>query len=392
MLTRAVSSTPSLRTSIAVALAVAFALTAVAPTAAATPAPVDAELAAKLQLKVDRWRVNHRAPGVAAAVRLPDGSRWIGVSGSGVPGKASRTITPDTPFAIASLTKSFIAATILQLRDEGVLQLSDPLSRWMPGYPKARKIKVRMLLNHRSGIFNYFEHPRYEQRVFKRPRHSWTTREILKLTGPRYCKPGSCFHYSNTNYVLLGEIIKRATGTTPARNIRQRFLIPLDLDDTWFQGLEPIGAFPAKGWWVRGNGHVGFHDGSRLRPNTSAATVAHAAGAIVSSVTDVSDWQDALLSGDLLSERSLRQMLEFHPRSGYGLAMRYARLDGILGIGHGGSLRGFVSIMYRLPEQDLDVVVLTNLGRTTVQGLADTLTAVTLRSLEPEEPETPEAF
>ena len=81
-------------------------------------------------------------------------------------------------------------------------------------------------------------------------------------------------------------------------------------------------------------------------------------------------------------------MLTFHPRSGYGLGMRHARLDGRPGIGHGGSLRGFVSLMYRLPDEDLDVVILTNLGRTNIQGLADKLTRVTLKHLEPDpEPE-----
>ena len=95
---------------------------------------------------------------------------------------------------------------------------------------------------------------------------------------------------------------------------------------------------------------------------------------MVSSVRDVSDWQDALLSGTILQPASLAEMLAFHKRSGYGLGMRFARLDGILGIGHGGSLRGFVALMYRLHRQDIDVVILTNLGRTNIQGLADGLT------------------
>ena len=75
-------------------------------------------------------------------------------------------------------------------------------------------------------------------------------------------------------------------------------------------------------------------------------------------------------------------MLKLHPRSGYGLGMRRARLDGRPAIGHGGSLRGFVSVMYRLPEEDVDVVILTNLGRTSLQGLADTLTRASLRYIE----------
>lgn len=358
-----------------------------AATGATAPPPVDEDLARRLQWRLDQWRRSHDAPGVAAAVRLPDGSRWIGTSGTAVVARNARPVKPDTPFAVASLTKTFMAALLLQLREEGKVRLGDRIARWLPAYPKADRITVRMLLNHRSGIFDYFAHPRYPSRVFGRPTHRWTVREILKLRGPRYCAPGACYHYSNTNYVLLGRIVFKATGKSAARHIRERFLEPLGLDDTFFQGQEPIGRFAAKGYWVRPGGYRGFSDGSRYRPNTSAATVANTAGAMLSSVTDISDWQDALLGGDVLSAYSLRLMTTFDRRSGYGLGMRRAWLAGRLGLGHGGSLRGFVSIMYRLPEEDLDVVVLTNLGRTTVQGLADNLTAVTLRFIEPSEPE-----
>jgi D-alanyl-D-alanine carboxypeptidase len=350
-------------------------------TTAAGPPPVDTELSELLQKRLDRWRENHRAPGVAAAVRLPDGSRWIGTSGVRLVSRSTRTVNPDTPFAVASLTKTFMAALVLQLREEGKIGLDTRLSKWLPRYPKARKINIEMLLSHRSGIFDYFAHPRYSSKVFGRPGHRWRTKEILKLRGPRYCAPGKCYRYSNTNYVLLGLIVQRVTGKSPARNIRQRFLKPLGLTDTFFQGQERIGKNGARGYWVSGKGWRGFGDGSLYRPNTSAATVANAAGALLSSVRDISDWQDALLGGQVLRPASLALMLKFHPRSGYGLGMRRARLDGQSAIGHGGSLRGYHSLMYGLPDDDIDVVVLTNLGRTNIQGLADKLTDATQNHL-----------
>jgi D-alanyl-D-alanine carboxypeptidase len=382
----------SLPHTLAIALAALMLLAATAGNSLAAAPEVDPELAIRLQVKLDLWRVNHRAPGVAAAVRLPDGSRWIGTSGRRQVGKESRPVKAGTPFAVGSLTKTFMAALVLQLREEGRLSLTTKLSKWLPDYPKAAKISVRMLLNHRSGIYNYFDHPRYQARVFGRPRHVWTTPEILKLRGPRYCAPGACYHYSNTNYVLLGKIVRKVTGQSAAQNIGERFLEPLGLEDTFFQGKEPIGKVPAKGYWTASKGWHGFSDGSRYRPNTSAATVAHAAGAMVSSVRDISDWQDALLGGEVLGAWAMDQMLALHPASGYGLGMRASELDGINGIGHGGSLRGFVSLMYRLPEEDLDVVVLTNLGRTNIGGLADRLTRVALNHVpsEPEPEPTPE--
>jgi len=354
--------------------------------AAAAP-PVEPELAATLQARIDQWRANHHAPGVAVAVRLPDGSRWVGTSGRAIRGVNGRNVEAYTPFAVASLTKTFMAALILQLRDEGEFWLGAPISRWLPNYPKSGKINVKMLLSHRSGIADYFAHPRYEQKVFGRPKHVWTTREILSIVPARVCAPDTCYRYSNTNYVLLNKIVRKVTGKSAAQEIRRRFLEPLGLTDTFFQGREPLGKVPAEGYWWTGKGYTRFADASRLRPNTSAATVAHAAGAMVSSVRDISDWQDALLGGELLSPKSMELMLTFPRSSGYGLGMRRAWLDGKPGVGHGGSLRGFVSIMYRLPEEDLDVVILTNLGRTSIQGLADKLTRITLRHIAPPAPE-----
>jgi D-alanyl-D-alanine carboxypeptidase len=364
------------------ALVLALGLVGSGQMLAASPPAVAPELAAELQVRLDRWRAGHRAPGVVVAVRLPDGSRWMGSSGTRTTGKGAKPVRPHTPFAVASLTKTFMAALVLQLREQGKLKLSDTIDRWLPGYPKASRITVRQLLNHRSGIFDYFAHPSYERKVFGRPKHRWTTAQILKLRGPRYCAPGKCYRYSNTNYVLLGKIVKKATGRNAAALIRQRFLQPLGLSDTYFQGQEPIGAFAAKGYWVARRGWRGFSDGSKRRPNTSAATVASYAGAMLSSARDISDWQDALLGGRVLTRYSLKLMLDFHPASGYGLGMRRAWLDGRAGVGHGGSLRGYVSIMYRLPDEDIDVVILTNLGRTSVQSLADRLTRITLRHLE----------
>jgi D-alanyl-D-alanine carboxypeptidase len=350
-----------------------------APVSAQTPGLLHPELAARFQQRLERWRVSHRAPGVAAAVRLPDGALWVGTSGVRVLGRGNKAVMPHTPFVIGSLTKTFVAALVLRLQEEGRLLLDDPIAKWLPDYPGAKRITLRMLLSHRSGIFDYFSHPRYESRVFQRPRHHWRTAEILALKGPRYCLPGACFHYSNTNYVLLGVIIKKVTGVSAARGIRDRFLFPLGLRNTFFQGQEPIAKLPAEGYLARRGGYRHFADGSRLRPNTSAATVANAAGAMVASVRDVSDWQDALLSGTVLQPASLAEMLAFHKQSGYGLGMRFARLDGILGIGHGGSLRGFVALMYRLHRQDIDVVVLTNLGRTYIDGLAGGLTRTAMK-------------
>jgi D-alanyl-D-alanine carboxypeptidase len=324
---------------------------------------------------------------VAAAVRLPDDTLWVGVSGRAEVGAASRPVRPRTPFVIASITKSFMAALVLQLQEEGRLSIDDPVSEWLPDYPNGDAISIRMLLDHRSGIFNYFEHRRYETLVFGRPRHHWTVRQILRLDGPPYFAPDKGFHYSNTNYVLLGRIIRRVTGRPPHSLIRRRFLEPLGMGSTFFQGEEPIGRRAAKGYWTKdGGGYVGFSDGTPLRPNTSAATVAWAAGGLVASVRDLATWEHALFEGDVLTPGSLALMLAFHPRTGYGLGVRRALLADRMGYGHGGSLRGFVAGMYRLPAEDIDVVFVTNLGNKSTTGLVDGLARIALRAYPPPEP------
>jgi D-alanyl-D-alanine carboxypeptidase len=371
---------PSLR-ALAFGLVVAWLSAVPGATAAADAPPVPDAVAAKLDARLDAWRVAHRVPGVTAAVRFPDGSLWLGASGRAAVGRDPRDATPRTPFVIASLTKTFIAALVLQLVEQDRLALNDPLSSWMPAYPRARSITVKQLLSHRSGVFDYFAHPTYERKVFSRPRHHWSVPEILALRGPRYCAPNKCYRYSNTNYVLLGQVIRKVTGKSPARLIRNRFLKPLGLTDTTFQGQEPIGRWAAKGYWAMPDGYKGWSDGTPYRPNTSAATVAESAGAMLASARDVSDWQDALFGGAVLEPASLQRMLTFGAKSGYGLGMRRAWLDGLPGIGHGGSLRGFVAIMYRLPDDDIDVVILTNRGNTSLQGLTDALTRIALKGL-----------
>lgn len=360
-----------------------------APAVQALDTPeVDPALAIRLQARLDEWRENHRAPGVAAAVRFPDDSLWLGSSGRSQVGPKPRTVRPRTPFAIASITKSFMAALVLQLQERGRLSLKDPISRWLPGYPNGDAITIRMLLNHRSGIFNYFEHPDYERLVFDRPRHHWKLRQILQLRGPTYFEPGKGHHYSNTNYVLLGKIVTKVTGRSPALLIRRRFLEPLGMSDTFFQGEELVERWPAKGYWTRsGGGYIGFSDGTRLRPNTSAATVAWTAGALVSSARDLATWAHALFEGDILSPESFAEMLSFHPRTGYGLGMRKAILAGVEGYGHGGSLRGFVSGMYRLPEHDIDIVILVNLGNVSTGALLDGLARIAIDAFPLPEPE-----
>jgi D-alanyl-D-alanine carboxypeptidase len=313
---------------------------------------------------------------------MPDGSRWSAAMGEADLG-SGRPVTEDTPFVVGSITKTFVAALVLQLAEEGLLELDAPLSRWLPDYPDAGEISLRQLLNHTSGVFNYFEHPRYNSIVFGGPQESWTPEEILsrfRRTG--HFPPGQGFRYSNTGYILLGLVIEAVTGNSLGDELRGRIFEPLGMNDTYFQGDGPPPRSAAQGHLRRQRGYREISDGTDYRPTTSAATVAWAAGAIVSSAHDIATWGRALYGGDVLRPASLAEMIDVgatpHARGTYGLGTRTRLLSGARAFGHTGSLRGFMGAVWHLPDEGVTIVVLTNLGRIDANLIADRLASVAL--------------
>ncbi|MFN8620975.1 MAG: serine hydrolase domain-containing protein [Chloroflexota bacterium] len=353
-------------------LALLLVLLSSGATSAAAP-PVPDQLARRFQDAIDGPVARRPLAGITAAVILPDGAEWRGASGYADVDR-KQPMLPTTPIVMGSITKTYISAVILQLAEEGKLSIRDRLSRFLPDFPGARGIQLWQLMAHSSGLHDYFEAPSYERLVFGRPQHRWTYKEILKLVGRPYFKPGVRYHYSNTNYVLLGRIIRIVTGNSPAAEIHRRFLDPLGLTHTVLQGEEPLPPGGAKGYLWNGTRWLGLSDGSRFRPNTSAATVASTAGGILATAGDVAEWGRALYSGRLLTPASMTALETVLPHEPYGLGVRRFDLaDGRIAWGHTGSLRGTVSYLWYLPAEDITVVLVTNRGRvnltTTMQRL-----------------------
>lgn len=349
------------------------------------PAAYDPEaLMGQLETELERQRSRFGLIGLGATVVMPDGLAWSGGSGSAHvdPGLPA---TGDTPFVVGSITKTFVAALVMQLAEEGVLSLDDPLSRWLPDYRRHNDATLRQLLAHTSGIYNYFEHPAYNRRVFADPEPDWTPQEILTEFGaPPYFEAGSGYHYSNTGFVLLGLVIEEATGNSLEEELQARLFEPLGLEDTYFGGgTDTAPATSAHGYLVGRNGVRLISDGTSYRPTRSAATVAWAAGAIVASAPDLATWARALYDGDeVVAAEYVAQMTDFaaNPYSGleYGLGTRTRILNGHRMVGHTGSLRGFAAAMWHFPDLDVTVVVLSNRGRIDVNPVADALARVAL--------------
>ena len=350
-----------------------------------SPTPHRGTLAEFLGPPLDDVLVERRRalniPGISAAILFPDGSTWTSAAGFAqvtpeVP------LTVDTPFVAGSITKTFVAATILELQEEGRLSLDDPLADWQPDYPRAPQITLRELLSHTSGVFNLFDSPDYARLVIRQGEgRSWTPQQVLdNLVEEPYCDPGTCYEYSNTGFVLLGMVIEAETGKSVAEVFDQRFFEPLGLDGTYFQSDSPPPPGAARGYVPSRNGNVAVDDGTNWRPTQSEATVVFAAGGVVGPVLDICHWGHDLFTGDVINEDSIAQMTDYqaNPYSDgeYGLGARTRVFDGIRMFGHTGALRGFNTAMWYLPSLDLTACVMTNRTRIDANEITDELLAV----------------
>jgi D-alanyl-D-alanine carboxypeptidase len=306
---------------------------------------------------------------MAAAVIMPDGSRWSGASGI-AGADPRRAATADTPFVLGSITKTYVTAVIMQLVAEGRMTLDDPLANWLPDYPRAKRITLRMLLTHSSGVFNYFEHSSYTRLVYNDPGHVWSPDEILSTFrhAPDF-PPGTDYHYSNTGFVLLGRVIELETGHSLWHEFQKRLFEPLGLDNTFFQDDQhpvPAGVSAADAFRQGSNGLYQYGDDSGYMPTASVATVAWAAGAMCASAPDLATWINAVYSGKIVRADLLAQMEDWipspYPRSDYGLGTRTTVIDGFRAFGHTGSLLGYRAFAWYFPDLDLTLVAVNNRG------------------------------
>ncbi len=364
------TASPSQPTATPVATATA------SPTPSAQGAPLSVLLGSSLSDTLEQQRTANGIPGISAEIIFPDGSTWSDADGLAQLDPPV-SATPDTLYVVGSMSKTFVTALIMQLAEQGKLTIDDPLSNWLPDYPNAANITIGELLSHTSGVHDFFENGSYSPLVIHDPLRAWTPQETLdSLVGPPYFEPGTGYHYSSTNFILLGLVLEQATGKQLGALLRQRLFKPIGLDHTYFQDAAHA---PAAGAAVGHSATTGadISDGTNYRPTTSEATVAWAAGAILSDVTDIATWCRTLYGGHLLQPDSLAQMenYDYSPYSDetYGLGTRTRIFDGERMFGHTGSLRGFYGAMWYYPDSDLTVVVLDNKGRIDPNPIADAL-------------------
>jgi CubicO group peptidase (beta-lactamase class C family) len=269
--------------------------------------------------------------------------------------------TTNTKFRLASVTKQFTSMLIMQLVEAGALDLSSPISKWLPDFPKEKgdKITLHQLMTHSSGLPNYTAINGYRQieRDFHRPQ------EIIDLVidKPLDFEPGSQVSYSNTGYVVLGLILETISGEKYDDLVLEKIFEPLEMNDSGFDRPNRIIKNRADGYTKNWGEHYNayFMD----------CSIAFAAGGLYSTVDDMAKWDKALYTNDLLSEK-YREMIftkhiqEGNSYAGYGWFIGSTALgnsgEEVATVQHSGGINGFRSIITRMPGDGSCIVLLSN--------------------------------
>ncbi|MFD1147168.1 serine hydrolase domain-containing protein [Saccharothrix hoggarensis] len=323
------------------------------------------------------------APGVLVEVDTPGGTLRVR---SGHGDVAARTPVPwRAKFRIGSYTKTFVAATVLQLVGEGRLSLEDSVERWLPGVVAGNgndgtKITVRQLLQHTSGLYNYVGRmpELFLERGFQENRSRTVRPEevvALAMREPPSFAPGTGWSYSNTGYALAGMIIERVTGNTWQHEVRVRIVEPLGLRGTYLPGTSPFiprphavayQRFPEKGLEAD---PADPRWGAPVDVTTYNPSWGGAAGDMISTTEDGNRFLQALLGGEVLRPAELAEMTrtvraaEFDgawPGARYGLGLMWTPNSCGGHWSHGGDIHGFMTRNGVTPDGTRSVVVSVN--------------------------------
>jgi len=320
--------------------------------------PVSEEVAAKFQAAL---RDMAGGGGIAATVMSPDGT-W-----SGAAGKADgvRDVRVNDQFAIGSVTKSVIAAQVMQMVTAGELDLDDPATDHLPPDLDfdTNGATIRQLLGHRSGIPDYY--PRLLESLSTDRQRAWLNpalrglepADLLELVPDDRAPAGEEFGYTDTNYLLLGLVIEQIRGR-PVGDVLRDGVLSIDGVERLIYQPDEIPTQPIA--MPYGESTAALKKGGGYLPSLAAASADGAAAAMASDAPSLASWWRALCAGEIVSQASLTEMSTFH--DGYGLGLINPGDPYAQGVGHTGEGFGesYVSWAGCLPPDGAVVVVLSN--------------------------------
>jgi CubicO group peptidase (beta-lactamase class C family) len=302
----------------------------------------------------------HHVPGVAGLV-LQAGRPVKTFYGGEANLEWHTPVAADTVFEIGSVSKQFAAAAILMLAEEGKLSVDDLISKYLTNTPPSwAKITIRHLLSHTSGIHNYDGLDGFELR------QHLTQAQFIRLLGkqPLDFAPGESWSYSNSGFNLLGYIVENVSGEDYWTFLQEHVFTPLQMTHTTWRNPQTVIPHRAAGY--------AFADGAYSNRDYDITDL-FAAGSIVSTVSDLAKWDDALINDRLLNESSKQLWwspahlnngqpvpVGHHSSRTYGFAWFLDTLNGHKNIGHSGITSGFSAANEMYPDDHLTIIILSN--------------------------------
>jgi D-alanyl-D-alanine carboxypeptidase len=374
-------------------------MTTATATIAAKPAALKTIDAKAFQAVVEAAAGKLNVPGTMVLLRTPQGNFDVAVGTTELGTKTPPTA--DTHFRIASNTKTMTAALIVLLAQDGKLKFSDPVSAYVPDVPNGENITIANLLKMRSGFYGYTADPDLSAAMDADLGKVWTPWEVLAIAfrHPPQFAPDTSYEYSNTNYALLGLIAEKVGGRSLAQQFGDRLFGPVGLRQTSLPAVDDTTIpAPFSHGYMYGGSYFALGDdpypadmqaaarAGTLKPidytnqNSSYAT---AAGGAISTADDLATWMKALVSGKVFDAGYQKQWstsLQAEDPAApdgqkYGYGVSYQRFGPHAAMYyHGGELPGFNSFMGYDPDNDVTLVIWTNLtlspdGKTTAQAM-----------------------
>lgn len=270
-------------------------------------------------------------------------------------------------FQLGSITKQFTAAVILKLQEEKKLKVTDKLSKFFPDYPKGDSITIKQLLTHTSGIYSYTNDGNFMANEITKNKSREEMMALFK-DKPLDFSPGTGWNYSNSGYSLLGYIIEVVTKKSYEEAVRKYIFTPLHMTHSGFDFTHLKSPDKTSGYFMLDD------KSSNLAPVVDS-TVSFSAGAIYSTTGDLYLWHKALEQNTILSKT--QQQEAYTPlKNNYGYGWGIDSIEGKRRVGHGGGIPGYITNESRVPEDDIDIVLLSNASDRSLDDITKSIYAI----------------
>ncbi len=322
-----------------------------------------AELTAKVDEAVNKALKDAGLPSVSIAV-VQDGKLAYAKAFGMADVAAHRLAKAEMLYSIGSISKQFTAASILLLAEEGKLTLDDPVARWLPDLTRAKDITIRQILSMTSGYQDFWP----QDYVMPSMMNDVSAEEILKgwAQKPLDFEPGTKWQYSNTNYVIAGIIVEKASGTHLLDFLQKRIFDPLEMKSVFDTNSSALPEGAPNRYHRYGLGPM------RPAPKEGKGWM-FAAGELAMTASDLAKWDISLMNRTILKPQSYAEMerpvlLQNGASTQYGLGVSVSLVNSHRVISHGGEVSGFTAQNAVYPDDHASVTVLTNLDASRATG------------------------